>query len=488
VKLVNTLFEKQAIALAYSNPGMLDDLAHPRNEKLDRIGPLLADPFAKCAWSALKKVRAMNPPAMAEAMARNGMPGMTVERLNEELLVYGQEGMAAPSIEWAIKALEELWRARTATPIIEKHMREMQAGLISPAEMGQAIASATAMMASGDSMRSISTDNWSPEWAREIQADQRKLMAAGKLARIPPEFETIQRRVRFMESGILTILMDTGAGKSILVDILAHFWARQGLKVDMFITETALKMQLWRYQLREVNRQRGDKPLPQVQDLQEGLDDERLAAVTKPCANGGRVKYIAAGGAEISTCLAVMESDKAQVGIFDVAHDFRFSAWMNKSHNETFALMEMLQDVSTRCQAKGQLMVFTLQTDKAGRRNARSGGSLGAADAMGGSPWENKSDWAWTANFLTTECNVAIPHPWMKTAEGRPVSIDIPEGSMLPVGVIKASKGRTGGAGWQQMVWREGQHYDMFGINDKPRIDFYGQGYIWKKKRKAAGQ
>jgi hypothetical protein len=257
---------------------------------------------------------------------------------------------------------------------------------------------------------------------------------------------------------MIGILLDTGAGKTIFAgDILPHHWAENnGRNVDVFLTETDVEEMRWRHEIRMISRQFPDTMPPTLDELEKGFRDDRCRAVTIPYPSGGRVKYIEAGGMKLEAVLAIARRDKADI-VLDVAHDIRFPNKIGERGDEV--IMNGLIELAKYAKGQRRNVVYTVQTDKLGRRESRSNQrSLDASDTSGGSMWENKADIFLVGRFPRVVGRRSIPHPF----QDRPV-VMLPD-TYSQLGTLAPVKGRKGGSGYEQLVWREGKWFDIRAI------------------------
>lgn len=446
---VDPWMERRLVATLAYRPGEIADF-----HDLDDI---LADPLARHAWQAVKQVKAPNPVDIAHAMNVANDKEATPDNVRHGILDLASEDFETINPLFLHDTLMSLARVRNAAPLYEQFGKEVQVRKLSPldawVELGDKLHS---IPGSEDEVETWNTDQLTPEWRLALAAQQAKLAKESHLATWPDEFTVLRNRVEFLVGRMIGLLMDTGAGKTIFAsDILPHHWAANcGRNVDVFLTETSTEEINWRHEIREVSRQNLDTEPPTLDQLEKGYVDDRILRITRPYPCG-RVNYIQAGGMRLEAVLARARRDRADI-VLDVAHDIRFPRTRAERQDE--AIANGLVELAKYAKQFRANVVYTVQTDKVGRRESRSMRKLDASDVSGGAVWENKADLFLIGSFprITDPANLINPF----TSH----SINIRPPTYSPLGEFLVVKGRKGGSGYSQLIWREGRCFDIRAI------------------------
>ena len=446
---VDPWMERRLVAALAFRPGEIADYLDLDN--------LLGDPFALAAWQAVKKVKSPNAIDIAHAMNMANFRDATPENVKEYILDMAEKDFEKVNPLYMHETVAHMAGTRNSAPLYDKYSKEVQLRKMTPldawAELGIKLQS---IPGSADEAETVNTDEMTPEWRMALAKQQAALAKEAHLATWPEEFTVLRHRVEFLVGRMIGLLMDTGAGKTILAsDILPHHWAANcGRNVDVFLTETSTEEITWRHEIREIARRYpNDEPLT-LDQLEKGYIDQRVLDVTVSYPHG-RVNFIQAGGMRLDAVLSRARRDRADI-ILDVAHDIEFARTRGERQDE--AISRGLVQLAKYAKQFRANVVYTVQTDKVGRRESRSMRRLDASDVSGGAVWENKADLFLIGSFPRITETINILHPFT----ARTVTIHPP--TYYPLGELMVVKGRKGGSGYSQLIWREGRCFDIRAI------------------------
>lgn len=442
-KNTSPINERLMVGWHIKNPGYTNQ--YPLDGKL-------TDPVSKSAWNAIRKLGAatITTPQIVDLMAKNGAPGMTIERFTEELL-KPLETWGMPDPVFTYSHVNGLWQKRNGKSIFEGYIAQMDMGKVTPMEAAEKALVETALM-QADTADITSTDSWGGERAKAQHKALSQMSKDQRTARFPDILPNFHNKFKKgIIPGITTLLTDTGGGKSIFRLMLEHAWAQvHGRKVISAITESSVVMERAR-RLCQLNHSLVFDEIV----WGEWVDkyDEILGT---PYPSGGSVDYIEANGKDISWLLAVANGKDIMI---DLWHDVRYNTFMKPGLNDVKAEEAAWSAMEGYCTKHGAQIFVTVQSDKASRVNARQNGiPLNAANAKGNSAYEGKS-----RRFLTLQYRYA-------DADGE-VEIDgvkyrWKEGDKYPMGWLSLQKNRDGGALTREIVHLT-KHFEIRSIRDQ---------------------
>ncbi len=428
----------------------------PAYPNLDRT---LEDPLAKAVLDVLQRHAdtgsLTNPLQIMEGLRRTGISAFTEIDVQGmfDLLNYGEVNLGV-----TYKQLLDLWAIRKGVPLFSRHMHLVEVGQEGLLEAIGEMASEAHGYDVGIDRPVISSADWGGASADLSAQERRDAVRQGRVITFPPEYDVLSAHVRRLRHGIISYLSDTGRGKTSLADKFAHHLAQvHGRKVLFFPTEASADDMRFRYVIRHDHTIR-------LEDLEDGLWDDRCRRITTPYPSGGEVIYIDGGGLEFDIILALAERYRADLFI-DLWHDVLISKWRKMQGNESMAQGAALAAFEAYCQRHNRLGFITLQPDKVGRVANRAGNGLRTENAIGSSFYENKSRLALVGSgFKTAEGDTNIPHPFAPpNINNEPTRILIPSGGIIPIGQIKANKNTWGPTGFAQYVYLD-PHFDLRAI------------------------
>lgn len=429
------------------NPAMLG--SYPAHE-------LLTDPISRSALKAVSILKTADPSALAEAMARNGWPDATPEEVYNLIIKPAEEHPC--DIPATYRFLSDLYLLRTGVPLFDQYKTAVQAGHMGILEAAREMQQAILGKGGLQELKGVSTTDASTYLA-QVAAEQRERSASGNIAKFAPQFRDIYGKIRSLDKGIMSVLFDTSRGKTILMQILAEERARNhGRNAIFAMSEATIEEMLWRSITRRIG-------IP-YDELEAGLDDERTRKASEPFKNGSYIKYVQAAGFPLTSLLSVAEQNDADLYV-DVFYDVDCDEFMKRGGTNSNMYSKALGAMEGYCQRRKRLCAITLQTDKEGRRRARSQGRergyLQFEDCKEGTVFEDKSALALIGNSKKAEGRTEIKHP----ITGRIQVVN--DGWYLPVVNIQPAKNRLGGGlGLSQLAFLDGPRFDLVPIN-RPR-------------------
>lgn len=196
-------------------------------ERADEIFLKSKDHLGRAAWQALSKVRAANPVAIAEHMARLGQTGATPDLVNTEILslatrwtLDGKPVLPDPVYRQLCESYDQVAGEEKFQHIVDQ-LRLHRITLHDAADQAAAIA--------GNSVERPDAFSDSTSWtanAEQYMEQRRTLYTENKILSWPPVFATLGHNIPEIEPGILAALIaQSGVGKSLFVSQIVDHWA-----------------------------------------------------------------------------------------------------------------------------------------------------------------------------------------------------------------------------------------------------------------------
>lgn len=262
-------------------------------DRADEIFLKLGDELGSTAWNALKKVRAANPVALAEQMARMGQPAATLELVEREILSLATRWTMDGKPIAPASVYRQFCEAYDQSAGEEKFQHILNQLKLHRITLHDAADQAAAV--AGNSIERPDAFADSTDWganALQYMSERRELYESNKILSWPPIFSTLHHHIPEIEPGILAaVIAQSGVGKSLFVSQMVDHWAViHKHNILNCSTELPPRVMLWR----RISKYNKDV---KWDDLNRGkADEKKIAEALARYKNGGLIRdYMCAG-------------------------------------------------------------------------------------------------------------------------------------------------------------------------------------------------
>lgn len=405
-----------------------------------------AEPFIRAYYAALKMVKVNNPAAIAEAMGKFGLKGVTQEQLDKELYEPMKQLRTDELLpQDIIPMLIDLWSKRNSLPVAQEWIAKVESGKMAPLEAFSGMyEQAQQMFGRDDKLEVVTTDTWLDMFVKTQDARKAFLKSGRKLPTFSNAIPLLRDVFEWIEPGIISWIADTGAGKSSLCMAEAWNWAREGgYQVVYHSSEMNAQMVQRRYitMMEEATR---------YSELVFGKDTTSIRGSLMPFPSGGAVHIITSENASLKGILnyakRVGKNGQAAFVVLDLFGDVRLSDFREgKNETSTEILGNALHHAEKWCSDNNSILMATFQTTIEARREVRNTGRpINLADIAGGQHIESKTSIGLGVHFPTNRKNTDVKqlHPLLRDADGKLRRISIAPRAKSPVGILQIQKAR----------------------------------------------